>query len=152
MLPRQLGSVFGSVLDVGAVEPQASLDVDGRADEDTTGPGCATAYVKSLSDHALWQMEMRKIYRACPRRCDTVAEEDYGPGSSLDRVSYCGSKTRRQWLYVGTSVACLRDATLHAILAAVQLSIDVPINLFRQMLLPCVQDAKGRCVAPIPAL
>jgi len=48
MLPRQLRSIFGSVLDVGTIEPKSSVDVDGRADEDTTGPGCTTTYVRNF--------------------------------------------------------------------------------------------------------
>jgi len=42
MLPRQLGSIFGSILDVGTIEPETSLDVNGGADENATRPGCAT--------------------------------------------------------------------------------------------------------------
>jgi len=36
MLPRQLGSIFGSILDVGTIEPETSLDVNGGADENAT--------------------------------------------------------------------------------------------------------------------
>jgi len=51
MLPSQLSGIFGSVFDVGAIEPEAGFNVDGRADQDATGPGCAATCVKGLLDH-----------------------------------------------------------------------------------------------------
>jgi len=87
MLPRQFSSIFSSVLNVGTIEPETSFDVDGRADKDATGPGCAATCIRSLSDDALWLVEMGKTYRACLRRCGIVVEEDCGLGSSLWVVS-----------------------------------------------------------------
>lgn len=57
MLPRQLGSIFGSILDVGTIEPESGLDIDGRADEDATGPGCSATWIQTLLEHATWVVE-----------------------------------------------------------------------------------------------
>lgn len=66
-------------------------------------------------------------------------------------VDECDSVTQRDRMMSGV-VHGLRNVMLQANQEAAEISVNIPINLLRQTLLPWVHDARGRCVAPIPAL